>query len=251
MPVETNSTTGSESETSSSRASCRHSYTSPRAKPERKRRRSSQSGGSFLSPDEGRRRGEGQRASSRHTRRRIGDISPPERGRRRSRTDSRERRSISSSGDEYRERTRHKSNPISTTADHGGHSHRNMNSRCPNIEGMRRGSSISNETRHQSHEDGRSPSRNSFQIITHSAYQREDETRFSDTRSAREAQNHNARRTNHGSQRGIDLHRPQNQTTRDAERRVMNMPQGISSSRTALKERSLSPFSKRLALTRQ
>jgi hypothetical protein len=244
MSVETISTKESGSENSSPRVPRQTGSTFPMVKPKRKRKRTSRSD-SFTSTDESARRRERQRASSRSTRRKIGDLSPPERGRRRSRTHSRERRSTYSSDEEDRGRTKHNLDPISTTATYDGDKPARLESGNPQIEGIRRNPSVSGKPKRNY---SRSHSRGSYQRASNSAYQR-DETAYSDIRSARRSQENSTRETSPRHKRDPERSVRHNNTARNSERYAIDIPQGRTSGRTVQRERSLSPFSKRLALT--
>jgi hypothetical protein len=251
MSVETISTKESGSENSSPRAPHQIRSTFPIAKLERKRKKTSRSDDSFTSVDESARRRERRRASSRSTRRKIGDSSPHERGRRRSRTHSQERRSTYSS-DEDRGRIKHNSNPIPTTTTYDSDSDRpaKLNSGHPQIEGIRRNPSVPGRPRRNSNyrDNSGSHSRGSYQRVLNTAYQ-QDKTAYSDIRSARHGQESSERETSPRHQRGPKGSAQHNNTVRNNERYAMNTPQRRTSGRAVQREKSLSPFSKRLALT--
>jgi hypothetical protein len=247
MSVETISTKESESKSSNLRAPYRPSTVS-RGKPERKRRISSRSEDSFTSDDEVSCQREGRRASSRSTRRRIGDLSPPERGRRRSRTRSRERRSTYSNDEEYRGRTKLKPKLISVTSTYDGDTSTRLNCRSPQLQGEWRHSSTSGEPRRNYRDDSRSRSHDSYPR-TYPTDQQKGEIRFSDIESARHMRDHSARRASLRRQPCVEANVQRNKTTRESDCCTTNMPRGRTSGRAVQRERSPSPFSKRLALT--
>lgn len=219
---------------------------SPVATSERKRRRSISSDGSFPSDLEPR-RGEPDMASTRSTRRKIGEHSPLVRGRRRSRTDSRSRHTSYSSNSRSPDRGRlgrvHERNPRLDV-------NRTTNSYNPDPESRLGQKDRSNADRKRPafRDDGNSPSRKSRYKKTRSPDIEEGRKEVANPSSMRRPRDRSFSSDNLGRRRYSDVDRygasfksnDHFAGTASHERRPMRAPQ---------KERSLSPFSKRLALT--
>lgn len=212
--------------------------------PERKRRRSISSDGSFPSDLEPNRRGPDM-ASIRSTRRKIGDHSPLMRGRRRSRTDSRSRHTSYSSSSQSLERIRPgrssewktKLESDSTTGSYktGPNSRRDnpkLNSRRQNLKA---GSSP--------------PRRKARQKRTRSPEMEESERRAANPTSMRRPRDRSFSSDNLGRRRYSDVDERYGTSVKVNERFAGRVPQDGKPVRAPPRERSLSPFSKRLALT--
>jgi len=214
---------------------------------ERKRRRSISSDGSFPSDLEPR-RGEHDIVNTRSTRRKIGEHSPLTRGRRRSRTDSRSRHTSYSNNSRSPDRGRPgrgserkpRLNVDRTTDSYNA---------GPDSRSGRREISDADTKRPAFRDDGNSPSHKSRHKRTRSPDMEEGRRVVANPNSMRRPRDRSFSRDNLGRRRYSNVDERYGTSfksnehfagTLSHERRPMRAPQ---------RERSLSPFSKRLALT--
>jgi len=215
--------------------------------PERKRRRSISSDGSFTSDLEPNRSGPDM-ASTRNTRRKISEHSPLMRGRRRSRTDSRSRHTSCSSSSRSLERIRpgrsSERKPRLETDNTTGSYNTGSDSRL-----MRRDHNDPNIRRQSLRDGSSSPSRKSHRKRTWSPEMEESERNAANTTSMRRPRDRSFSRDNLGRRRYSDVDERYGTGVKVNERFAGRVPQERKRVRAPPRERSLSPFSKRLALT--
>ncbi len=214
---------------------------------ERKRRRSISSDGSFPSDLEPNRGGSNV-ASTRSTRRKIGDHSPLMRGRRRSRTDSRSRHTSYSSGSRSLERIRpgrgSERKPRLETDNTAG-----SYKTDPDSQPLRRDSSDPNIRRQLLRDGSSSPSRKSRQKRMRSPEMEESQRKAINSTSMRRPRDRSFSSDNLGRRRYSDVDERYGSSVKVNERFAGRVPQDRKTFREPPRERSLSPFSKRLALT--
>jgi hypothetical protein len=215
--------------------------------PERKRRRSISSDGSFpsdLEPNQG----GPDMASTRSTRRKIGEHSPLTRGRRRSRTDSASRYTSYSSRSRSLERIRPgrgaERNPKLETDNTSGSYKTGPDSRS-----MRRDNPDPNSRRQNFRDGSSSPSRKSRQKRTRSPEMEESKKKAASSTSMRRPRDRSFSSDNLGRRRYSDVDERYGTSVKVNERFAGRVPQDRKPIRALPRERSLSPFSKRLALT--
>jgi hypothetical protein len=214
--------------------------------PERKRRRSISSDGSFPSDLEPDRRGPDM-ASNRNTRRKISEHSPLMRGRRRSRTDSRSRHTSYSSSNRSLERIRpgrgSERKPRLETDNTTG-SYKTV----PDSRSMRRDNPDPNSRRQNLRDGSSTPSRKSRQKRTWSPDVEENERKTTNSNSMKRPRDRSFSSDNLG-RRYSDVEERYGTSVQINERFGARVPQDRKPVRAPPRERSLSPFSKRLALT--
>jgi len=215
--------------------------------PERKRRRSISSDGSFPSDLEPN-RGESNLASTRSTRRKISEHSPQTRGRRRSRADSRNRYTSYSSSSRSLERTRpgrdSEQKPRLETDNITG-SHKTGPSSRP-----MRGDNPDPSTRWQNPKDSSSsPQRQSHQKRARSPEMEESQRKAGNSTPMRRPRERSFSSDSLSRRRYSDVDERYGTSVKVNERFSGRGAQGRKSFRAPPRERSLSPFSKRLALT--
>lgn len=215
--------------------------------PERKRRRSISSDDSFLSDLEPNRRGP-DIASNRSIRRKIGEHSPPMRGRQRRRTDSRSRHTSYSSSSRSLERIRpergsERKSRLETDNTMGSYK------TGPDSRSMRRDNPDPNSRRQNLRDGSSSPSHRSRQKRTRSPDMEEIERKATNSTSMKRPRDRSFSSDNLGRRRYSDVDERYGTSVKVNERFAGRVPQDRKAIRAPPRERSLSPFSKRLVLT--
>lgn len=214
---------------------------------ERKRRRSISSDGSFPSDLELNHR-EPDMASTRSTRRKISEHSPLMRGRRRSRTDSRSRHTSYSSSSRSPEpikpgRASERKPGLETDNTTGSYK------TGPDSRSIRRDYSDRNTRRQNSRDGSSSPRRKSLQKRNRSPEMEEGQRKAANSTSMRRPRDRSFSSDNLGRRRYSDVDERYGTSVKVNERFAGRVPHDRKPIRAPQRERSLSPFSKRLALT--